>query len=211
MEGTKMKAGIAFIVSILWPALYILILLGAALGLVIGVMLLVDSARVMQWNERLNRWISTEGAARVLDQSRDVKRFVYRQHRVVGLLVIAGSLFALDVLTFGLHTTPLLRAFKNLGNPTALALAVDSVRVFLISGNIVAVLAGVILCFRPSLLKGVETWADRQYSAPMPSRALDEPMYGPDAFVRDHPKLVGTLITAGSVFILASLGIARWM
>jgi hypothetical protein len=211
MEGTKMKAGIAFIVSILWPALYILILLGAALGLVIGVMLLVDSARVMQWNARLNRWISTESAARVLDQSRDVKRFVYRQHRVVGLLVIAGSLFALDVLTFGLHTTPLLRAFKNLGNPTALALAVDSVRVFLISGNIVAVLAGVVLCFRPSLLKGVEAWADRQYSSPLPNRALDEPMYGPDAFVRDHPKLVGTLVTAGSVFILASLGIARWI
>ena len=76
-----MKAGIAFIVSILWPALYVLILLGAALGLVIGVMLLVNSARVMQWNARLNRWISTESAARVLDQSRDVKRLVYHQHQ----------------------------------------------------------------------------------------------------------------------------------
>jgi hypothetical protein len=211
MEGKKMKAGIAFIVSILWPALYILILLGAALGLVIGVMLLVDSARVMQWNARLNRWISTEGAARVLDQSRDVKRLVYRQHRVVGLLVIAGALFALDVLAFGLRTTPLLRALRPLGNPTALALAVDSVRIFLIAGNIVAVLAGVVLCFRPSLLKGVESWADRQYSAPLPNKSLDEPNYRPDAFVRDHPKLVGILVTAGSVFILASLGIARWI
>jgi hypothetical protein len=211
MEGTKMKAGIAFIVSILWPALYILILLGAALGLVIGVMLLVDSARVMQWNARLNRWISTEGAARVLDQSRDVKRLVYRQHRVVGLLVIAGALFALDVLAFGLRTTPLLRALRPLGNPTALALAVDSVRIFLIAGNIVAVLAGVVLCFRPSLLKGVESWADRQYSTPLPNKSLDEPNYRPDAFVHDHPKLVGTLVTAGSVFILASLGIARWI
>jgi hypothetical protein len=206
-----MKAAIAFIVSILWPVLYILILLGAALGLVIGVMLLIDSARVMQWNASLNRWISTESAARVLDQSRDVKRFVYRQHRVVGLLVIAGALFALDVLTFGLRTTPLLRAVRTLGNPTALAVLVDSVRVFLISGNVVAVLAGVVLCFRPSLLKGVEAWADRQYSAPVSANAFNEPIYRPDAFVRDHPKLVGTLVTAGSVFILASLGIARWI
>jgi hypothetical protein len=211
MEGTKMKAGIGLLVNILWPALYVFILLGAALGLVIGVMLLVDSARVMQWNERLNRWISTEGAARVLDQSRDVKRFVYRQHRVVGLLVIAGALFALDVLTFGLHTTPLLRLLRNVGNPTALAVTVDAVRAFLISGNIVAVIAGVVLCFRPSLLKGVEAWADRQYSTPLPNRALDEPNYRPDAFVRDHPKLVGVLVTAGSVFILASLGVARWI
>ena len=206
-----MKAGIAFIVSILWPALYILILLGAALGLVIGVMLLVDSARVMQWNAYLNRWISTENAARVLDQSRDVKHYVYRRHRVVGLLVIAGSLFALDVLAFGLRTPLLLRVLRPLGNPTALALFVDSTRIFLVSGNIAALVAGVILCFRPSLLKGVEAWADRQYSTPLPNKSLDEPNYRPDAFVRDHPKLVGALIAAGSVFILASLGVARWI
>ncbi len=114
-----MKAAIAFVVSILWPVLYVLILLGAGLGLVVGVMLLIDSARVMRWNAYLNRWISTENAARVLDRSRDVKHFVYRRHRVVGLLVIAGSLFALDVLAFGLRTTPLLRALRPLGNPTA--------------------------------------------------------------------------------------------
>ena len=206
-----MKAAIAFIVSILWPVLYVLILLGAGLGLVVGVMLLIDSARVMQWNAYLNRWISTENAARVLDRSRDVKHFVYRRHRVVGLLVIAGSLFALDVLAFGLRTTPLLRALRPLGNPTALALFVDSTRVFLVSGNIAALVAGVILCFRPSLLKGVEAWADRQFSTPLPNKSLDEPNYRPDAFVRDHPKLVGALIAAGSVFILASLGIARWV
>jgi hypothetical protein len=211
MEGKRMKAGIAFIISILWPVLYILILLGAALGLVVGVMLLIDSARVMQWNAYLNRWISTENAARVLDKSRDVKPFIYRSHRVIGLLVIAGALFAMDVLTFGLQTRPLVRAFRDLGNPTALALAVDSVRVFLVAGNIAAVVAGVVLCFRPSFLKGLESWADRQYSTPLPNKALDEPIYRPDAFVRDHPKLAGTLITAGSVFILASLGIARWI
>jgi hypothetical protein len=205
-----MKAAIALIVSILWPVLYILILLGAALGLVIGVMLLIDSARVMQWNAYLNRWISTENAARVLDQSRDVKHFVYRRHRVIGLLVIAGALFALDVLAFRLQTTPLLRALRPLGNPTALALAVDSARVFLVSGNAVALVAGVILCFRPSLLKGVEAWADRQFSTPLPNKSLDEPNYRPDAFVRDHPKLVGALVAAGSVFILASLG-TRWI
>ena len=206
-----MKAAIAFIVSVLWPVLYVLILLGAGVGLVVGVMLLIDSARVMQWNAYLNRWISTENAARALDQSRDVKHFVYRRHRVVGLLVIAGSLFALDVLAFGLRTTPLLRALRPLGNPTALALVVDSTRVFLVSGNIAALIAGVILCFRPSLLKGVESWADRQFSTPLPNKSLDEPNYRPDAFVRDHPKLVGALVAAGSVFILASLGVARWI
>jgi hypothetical protein len=211
MEGSKMKAAIAFIVSILWPVLYVLILVGAGLGLVVGVMLLIDSARVMQWNAYLNRWISTENAARVLDQSRDVKHFVYRRHRVVGLLVIAGSLFALDVLSFGLRTPLLLRVLRPLGNPTALALFVDSTRVFLVAGNIAALIAGVILCFRPSLLKGVEAWADRQFSTPLPSKSLDEPNYRPDAFVRDHPKLVGALVAAGSLFILASLGIARWI
>src|SRR5205807_7607665 len=87
MEGKTMNAAIAFLVSMLGQTLYILLLLGAALALLIGSMLLVDSQRVLRWNEYLNRWISTGQSSRVLDQSRDLKRIVYRRHRLAGLVL----------------------------------------------------------------------------------------------------------------------------
>jgi len=207
-----MKTAIALVVGVLGPALLVALVAGAALGLVIGILLLVDSERVLRWNAYMNRWISTGNAFSVLDRPRDIKRLVYHRHRVVGLLVVAGALYSVSVLAFGFGTEPLVRSFRDLASPTALRLTVDSLKLFLIAGNVAAILAGLILCFRPSLLKAVEGWADRQYGPPLANPNLDAPRYPPDEFVRAHARLAGALATLGSLFVLVSLGatLLRW-
>src|SRR5256885_12311489 len=94
-----MKTATALLVGVLGQTLLVALVAGAALGLVIGILLLVDSERVLRWNAYMNRWVSTGNAFSVLDRPRDIKRLVYHWHRVVGLLVIAGALYSLDVLT----------------------------------------------------------------------------------------------------------------
>ena len=207
-----MKTAIALVVGVLGPALLVALVAGAALGLVIGILLLVDSERVLRWNAYMNRWVSTGNAFSVLDRPRDIKRLVYHWHRVVGLLVVAGALYSVSVLAFGFGTEPLVRSFRDLASPTALRLTVDSLKLFLIAGNVAAILAGLILCFRPSLLKAVEGWADRQYGPPLANPNLDAPRYPPDEFVRAHARLAGALATLGSLFVLVSLGatLLRW-
>jgi len=201
-----MKTAIAFLTEVLGQTLFITLVAGAALGLVIGILLLVDSERALRWNAYMNRWISTGNALSALDRPRDIKRLIYHWHRVVGLLVIAGALYSLNVLAFGFGTEPLVRSFRDLASPTTLRLTVDSLKIFLIAGNVAAIPAGIILCFRPSLLKRVEGWADRQYGTPLTNPNLDAPRYPPDEFVRAHPRLAGALATLGSLFILVSLG-----
>jgi len=201
-----MKTAIALLVGVLGQTLFLTLLAGAALGLVIGIVLLVDSERALRWNGYMNRWISTSNALSVLDRPRDIKRLIYRWHRVVGLLVIAGALYSVNVLAFGFGTEPLVRSFRDLASPTTLRLTVDTLKIFLIAGNNAAILAGIILCFRPSLLKEVEGWADRQYGARLANPNLDAPRYPPDEFVRAHPRLAGALATLGSLFVLVSLG-----
>ncbi len=201
-----MKTAIALVVGVLGQTLFLTLVAGAALGLVIGIVLLVDSERALRWNAHMNRWISTGNALSVLDRPRDIKRLIYRWHRVVGLLVIAGALYSVNVLAFGFGTEPLVRSFRDLASPTTLRLTVDSLKIFLIAGNNAAILAGIILCFRPSLLKEVEGWADRQYGARLANPNLDAPRYPPDEFVRAHPRLAGALATLGSLYVLVSLG-----
>jgi len=201
-----MKTAIALVVGVLGQTLFLTLVAGAALGLVIGIVLLVDSERALRWNAHMNRWISTGNALSVLDRPRDIKRLIYRWHRVVGLLVIAGALYSVNVLAFGFGTEPLVGSFGDLASPTTLRLTVDTLKIFLIAGNNAAILAGIILCFRPSLLKEVEGWADRQYGARLANPNLDAPRYPPDEFVRAHPRLAGALATLGSLYVLVSLG-----
>jgi len=169
-------------------------------------MLLVDSARLMRWNSALNRWYSTRRATQALERPVEVKRFIYRWHRVVGVLVFAGSLYTLDILVFGFNTGALVRIFRDLGNPAILSLVVETVKIFLIVGNIAALLAAAVLIFRPSLLKGLEAWGDRYYSGREATEALDVMRYQPDEFVQARPKTVGALVTLGSLYVLATLG-----
>jgi hypothetical protein len=201
-----MKAVVELAVQTLGPVLYVLLLAGAALGLVVGVMLLVDSARVMRWNYALNKWYSTRKAMQALERPVEVKRFVYRWHRVLGALVFAGSLYTLDILVFGFNTNALVRIFRDLGNPAILGLVVETVRIFLIVGNIAALLAAAVLVFRPSLLKGLEAWGDRYYSSREATEALDLMRYQPDEFVQARPRMVGALVTLGSLYVLLTLG-----
>jgi hypothetical protein len=201
-----MKAVIDLAVQTLGPVLYVILLGGAALGLVIGILLIVDSARVVRWNDRLNAWYSPPKALRTLDGSVEIKRVVYRWHRVMGILLLAGAVFTLDALVFGFTSAALVRTFRDLGNTAALAVAFDAARIFLIVGNVAALVAAAVLIFRPSLLKGLEAWADRSYSTER-TEALDAMRYQPDEFVRSRPKLVGALITLGSLYVLLSLSL----
>lgn len=202
-----MKAAIDFLAGIVGQTLLVFFIIGALAGVAIGLTLLFDTARALRWNERLSRWISTREAAQRFDRPRDIKRFVYRMHRVVGVLVIAGALYCLDVLTFNFSPGALARAFRDLGSESLLGLTFESARLFLLVGNVAALAAGVVLCFRPSLLKGVEIWADRVYMASTISPALDQMRFQPDRWVGRHPRLAGGLILAGSGYIVFSLAI----
>jgi len=201
-----MKAVIDLAVQTLGPVLYVILLGGAALGLLIGILLVVDSARVVRWNDRLNAWYSPPKALRTLDGSVEIKRVVYRWHRVMGVLLLAGAVFTLDALVFGFTSAALVRTFRDLGNQAALGVLFEAARIFLIVGNVAALVAAAVLIFRPSLLKGVEAWADRSYSTER-TEALDAMRYQPDEFVRSRPKLVGALITLGSLYVLLSLSL----
>lgn len=197
-----MRGAMDFLAGIVGQTLLVVVLAGAVLGLLLGLLLVFDSARVLRWNARLSRWVSTREATQPLDMPRDIKRFVYRGHRVIGLLVVAGALYTLDILTFGFQTGALVRAFRDLGNQGVLVMGFESVKLFLILGNLAALAAGAVLCFRPSLLKGIESWADRSYATRTPGGAMDEMRYQPDNWVSRHPRLSGVLAMAGSAFIL---------
>jgi hypothetical protein len=202
-----MKPIIDLAVITLAPVLYVLLLGGALLGLVVGITLLVDSERVMRWNYTLNRWYSTRQALRRLEQPIDVKRVVYRWHRVAGVLVFAGALFTLDVLAFNYQTGALVRIFGGSGNPAGLSIVFEALRIILIVGNVAGLVAAVVLCFRPSLLKGLEAVGDQQYSSRTATKPLDVMHYQPDELVRSRPKVLGTLFTVGSLYVLFVLGL----
>jgi len=158
--------------------------IGLAILGVIGVFILGDLTRRM-------------GDARRLE----------RDARMLGTQVQALEEWKETLKAFGFQGEAVVRAFRDLGSQGLLVMMVDSLRLFLILGNVAALGAGIVLCLRPSLLKGVEAWADRSYTTRDSTRTLDEMRFQPDRWVGKHPKLAGALAAAGSAYILLNLGI----
>ncbi|TMH43294.1 MAG: hypothetical protein E6H54_12060 [Betaproteobacteria bacterium] len=97
-----------------------------------------------------------------LDKPRDVKRAVYRVHRLAGILLFAGAIYALDRL-WSSYARVLGRFIDAWGYAGLHGMLVETLWLFLLIGNALALPASLVVVFRPSLLKGLERWADRFY------------------------------------------------
>ena len=209
MEGNSVTGMVAyskFLSAIVHQTIFIFLLIGAAVGLIAGVMLLLDSAKAFRISNQLNRWVSSRAAMRPLEEHYSVSRPLYRMHRLVGMLICAGALYSMVVLGSPYGEAAITKSLSGLG-PTQFASWIsESLRIFLLVGNLGAFLFGLVFIVRPSALRGLEAWADRRISARKATKPLEELHVQPDQFTREHPRLVGSVVLLGSLYVLANLG-----
>ena len=197
-----------FLSQIVGQTILIFLAIGAAFGLLAGLLLVFDSARAFRIGEKLDRWVSTRAVLRPLEEHHDIARPLYRMHRLFGLLICAGAGYALVVLATPAGGAAIAKSLSALGPARFSAWIAESLHIILLAGNAGAFLFGVVFIWRPSALKGLEAWADRRVSGRKFTKPL-EVMHRPaDRFARAHPRLVGVLVILGSLYVIVNLGYA---
>ena len=199
-------AYLKFLSAIVQQTLFIFLLVGSVFALAAGLMLLFRSETAFRIGERMNRWVSTREAMRVLEEQHSIARPLYRMHRLVGALICAGALYALIVLGTPYGEAAITKSLAGLGPQRFASWVSESLRIVLIAGNVGALLFGLVFMVRPSALKGMEAWADRRISARQATKPLEEVRLTTDRFVRAHPRLTGAVITLGSLYVMVNLG-----
>lgn len=203
-----MTAYLKFLSQIVNQAVVVFLLLGTAVALLAGLLLMFDSARAFRISDWLNRWVSTRAALRPLEEHHSIARPLYRMHRLVGMLICAGATYALSVLASAAGGAAIGKSLSTLGSAAFTSWLSESLRYILITGNLAALAFGAVFIVRPSALKGVEAWADRRISGRKASKPLEE-MHGPaERFTRAHPRAVGVVLILGSLYVLMNFGYA---
>ena len=199
-------AYLKFLSAIVQQTIFFFLLIGSVFALVAGLMLILSSERAFRIGERMNRWVSTRAALRALEEQHSISRPLYRMHRLVGTLICAGALYALIVLGTPYGEAAVTKSLSGIGPARFASWVSESLRIVLLVGNLGALLFGLVFILRPSALKGLEAWADRRISGRQATKPLEEVRLSTDRFARAHPKLVGWLVTLGSVYVLVNLG-----
>ena len=201
-----MASYLTFLSEIVQQAIFIFLLVGAAFGLLAGILLLVNSERAFAIGDRLNRWVSTRAALRPLEEYHSISRPLYRMHRLVGALICAGALYSLVVLATPYGEAAITKSLSGLGPQRFASWIAESLRLVLLAGNLGALLFGLVFIVRPSALRSLEAWADRRISTRKAIKPLEEMHIPVDRFTRAHPRLVGAVVILGSLYVLANLG-----
>ena len=189
----------------LWlsQALMVSLALGLAVSLFVGLLLLWRPATLFGLNARLSRWIDTRSALQALEQPLSLERFFYRHHQVVGGLITLAAAFVLWRWAFAYSRTGYLAALGRYWTVNRLDWIIAGLEWALVLLHAAILLFGLIVVFRPSLLKRVEGVANRWHRPD--AEVLDAVVFDLEGLVRASPRLTGFIVSLGASWSLIVL------
>ena len=184
--------------------IHIFTLLVLALSLVIGLLLILKPALVIQWNNHFQKKYSMRQQTKVLEEQRNYDRLFYRYHRIVGALITLTSAYIFYYFTMVFETDMFSMIMPGY-NISILAIMADWLRVMMLFVSTLTLIIGITIFLRPSSLKSFEAWANRWISTRQAARPLAKEYKKLDQIVLSHPRIVGFAVVILSIYSVISL------
>jgi hypothetical protein len=178
------------------------------LGLVIiavGLWMILLPQQFLKIGTVLSKWVSTEGYFNSLDKPRYQEPAIYKHHRIIGGLIVLGGVYTL-VMFLRVDLDTLEAGLSSLGNTFWMDWIYMAVYYLLISGNLIAIVIGIIVFIRPSLLKHIEAKMNKWIVSGEGLKRLDERHEVPANVLPGKPRLFGLIVVLGGLYIIFSTG-----
>ena len=185
----------------LWRALAIFLLIGAAFGVALALLLIFKPQFLERVNRVANRWVSARHIGQAMDRSVSIEHWFYQHHRAVGIVAVTGAIYMLVYFGMLFDKASMLRHWSNKIPPKLLDGLLDALVLSALVGAAVALLVGLFLWLRPSQLRGIEAGANKWVSTRQATEKLDEAHEHVDRFVARHAQRVGWLLLLGSIYL----------
>ena len=187
---------------ILWQSIAILSIIGASMGIAASLLLIFKPPLMERVNRVANRWISTRHLNQLLDRSISIEHWLYQRHRPLGILIISGACYILVYFGLLFDKAIALQRLSAYVPVWLLDMLLDMLVLASLSGAAIALLVGLFLWLRPSLLRGIEESANEWMSSRRATRMLEIPHDQVERFVAAHAQRVGWLLLLGSLYLL---------
>ena len=125
--------------------------------------------------------------------------------------MLGGAIFLIYFFTTSLDKlNSLAGIFRNANIPPALMDGLlDGLVLIVLVGSVLALIVGLFLLFRPSLLRDIEQKANQTASLRRALKPLEIPRASVDEYVFRNMRWVGVLLIVGSFYTL--VGLAIWL
>jgi hypothetical protein len=194
---------------LLWHDLAIFLLLGALLGILLGLLLIFKPRIVERLNRLANRWVSTRHISQWLDRGISIEHWFYLHHRAMGIYVVMGATYMLIYFGMLFDKAYMLQHWRGVLPARLLSGLLDALVLGALVGGTAALIVGLFLWLRPSMLRGVEETANQWVSMRRASKVLDVPHDQVDRFVARHAQRMGWLLLLAGIYLFVVM--FRWL
>ena len=171
-----------------------------------GLVFIISPGVLTRYSKKLNQWISTTDFFNLLDKPRHIERRIYHYHRIFGLLISFGAAYSLFVFLFDMDIQKISDTLPVLINPSTSEWLYEMIYYLLVCADGLALLAGVIVLIRPSLLKGLETLANKWVTSDKYTKSLDRTHSIPEHILPGNVRIFGLIVFIGGVYIMVNTG-----
>jgi hypothetical protein len=187
----------AILIDVFWTLAYI----GIVVALVAGLMLAFAPAQALRFAEHLNREFSFGWLRRLLDEPRRADPFFYRHHYIVGVVLIAATLYFYWAYATSMDAAALAAIYAGQLPAVVLDILAGVLMTVLVIGNGLGFALGVVMLVRPSLLKPLETHANAWTDTDRASDKLNRRDNRPEGMAHRYPRRLGVIILVATVYI----------
>ncbi|MCX7093511.1 MAG: hypothetical protein NTY50_08705 [Methylobacter sp.] len=200
--------------QILIPSLLRFLFIGGCFSFLVGIGLIFHNERMFRIFEKMNRWVSSRRATRLLEIPRDCWPLMLRYRYVLSAFITLGAAYA----TFGLITQVDVEAVVHgIGSsphlPTPyISWILTSIKWFLLLGCVVGIPVGLMLGFFIAPLSKIEklsgTWISTRNN--VLGKKADVLHAGFDNLVTSYPKTAGWIVSIMSMVEISLVGMQMY-
>ncbi len=183
---------------------FVFFILVSLFSFIVGFGLATRNATMLRFFIFMNKELSTRRAMKPLSMPHYVEPTLLRHPKMLGIGIITGATISILLLkgidadvfrpmylgTFDNDTTDILAAYT---------------KSFLLLGNALCVLVGLLVLFFPHLLSSIESYADKWYTLRKKTRPLYMPHLEVDKWVLAHPTVSGVTLSIMSLGLCVSM------
>lgn len=188
----------------LQQGLFVSLCVGLALSAVWGLWLVVAPDRARRFAKSADQWVPTASWFDRLNKPLDTTRWFYRYHRQAGVLIALGAGYGLWRWASAYQREATIGLLDHRVISAGLDWVVPAIEWIFVAFNAAILLFGLVVIFRPSLLKTPERFANHWVEVNA-DQALDRHFDPLGGFLTGQPRVLGALVVSICGFLLWTL------
>lgn len=193
-----------YFLDILEATFFNIIIVGAALSMIYGFWLLIHPKTATSLNDKINKSFSMRKTTKPLETPISIESWFYRHAKISGSLLMLGAVYLIYLLFWDINFNQLANTLPNLTKLTWKWL-LQSFQIFFTIISLAVFLIGFLIVIRPSILKPLESRANKWVSTRQKMQFMSDDVNQVDQLLNQFPRQIGAIFLICSAIVLLNM------